>query len=109
MKKVVKLGGRWSGAYTTLAYNSYKNKDYEKALEQINKALSVDTEFFRAHHVLALILYEKNQLNEAIQECKRCLDLFPESDEYLDLSSEFKECQEFYYKLLKLAEERKYR
>ena len=85
------MGGRWSGAYATMAYYAYKKKNYKRALEQIRKALSIDPDFSRVYYILALILFEKNQKDAAIYECKKCLELRPAC----------KECQDLYNQLLK--------
>lgn len=61
--------------YTTLGYFYILAKDYDKATEINEKALSDDPSFGPAYDNLGLIAYEKEDLEEAEELFKKALDL----------------------------------
>lgn len=53
----------------------YNRKDYEKAIEYFRKAVLADEAYVRAHYLLGLALYKRDDTEAAIRSWKRAVQI----------------------------------
>ena len=61
----------------------YRNKEYEKAIPLLRKALTINKEITDTYRILGLALYQYHNYRESLPYLKKALDITPEDKELL--------------------------
>lgn len=83
-------GGKLAKSYYDTGYDAYRSKEYDTAIENLERAVSYDPENAEALYALGLSYMEKGDTEEAVSTFDKVVNLFPgtqkasQSQAYLD-------------------------
>ncbi|WP_280768441.1 rhomboid family protein [Salipaludibacillus daqingensis] len=83
-----------ANAHFLLSYIQINNNEYELAEENLLTTIDKDPSFHQAYYNLALVYYEKQQYEEALEKVESALDIQADNDDYQSLRDELLELVE---------------
>ena len=83
-QRAVDINPESPGFHDSLGWAAFKNRDYPKSIEELNKSLSIKKNVYEPHYHLGTVYYATGQLEKAAEHYEQAIAIKPDAVEALN-------------------------